>query len=331
MQESQYEFLWLPVLDPSVPWSGIKQDKFENLNAIMTWYTLHHPSLLDGAVFKFIKEAWHFEKKPILVVLDPQGRIVCPNAIHMMSIWGALAFPFTTAKEDDLWRSETWRLGFLVDGIDPMILNWISEGRFIFLYGGEYMEWIKKFTNTVLYIARASGLALEMVYVGKSNPKEHVNRNMATITAEKLSHCLPDLTAVWYFWTRIESMWHSKHQLGKADETDSITQEMLTLLSYDQHGSEGGWALLSKGSAELTRAEGSDFLTCLSNYNMWAEDVLTKGLVLALHDYFLQHPAPHHCKRLVLPGIVSQIPERVVCSECDHTRVRYNLYHCCDE
>ncbi|XVF60171.1 hypothetical protein PTKIN_Ptkin08bG0022900 [Pterospermum kingtungense] len=329
MQESQYEFVWLPVLDPSVPWSEIKQDKFENLNANMTWYTLHHPSLLDRAVFKFIKEVWHFEKMPILVALDPQGRVVCPNAIHMMWIWGASAFPFTTGKEDDLWRGETWRLELLVDGIDPMILHWISEGRFIFLYGGEDIEWIRKFTNTVRDMARASGLAMEMVYVGKSNPKEHVNRNMATITEEKLSHCLPDLTAIWNFWTRIESIWHSRHQLGKSDETDPITQEILTLLSYD--GNEGGWALLSKGSsAELTKAKGSDFLTCLTNYNLWAENVQTKGLVLAIHDYFLQHPAPHHCNRLVLPGTHSQIPERVTCSECGLTRERCILYQCCE-
>ncbi|XP_022740985.1 protein SIEVE ELEMENT OCCLUSION B-like [Durio zibethinus] len=327
--ENQYEFVWLPVLDPSVPLSKIKQDKFENLNGIMTWYTLHHPSMLDGAVFKFIKEVWHFEKKPILVVLDPQGRVACPNALHMMWIWGALAFPFTTAKEDTLWKAETWKLELLVDGIDPVILNWISDGRFIFLYGGEDIEWIRKFTNTVHDVARASGLALEMVYVGKSYPKERVQRNMATITAEKLSYCLPNLTAIWYFWIRIESMWYSKHQLSKADDNDPITQEIETLLSFDS--SEGGWALLSKGSSELTRAKGSAFLTCLSNYNLWAEDVQTKGLVLAIHDYFLQHPAPHHCNRLVLPGTARGIPERVICSECGRTMERYILYQCCDE
>ena len=30
------------------------------------------------------KEVWHFRNKPILVVLDPQGKAVSPNAIHMM-------------------------------------------------------------------------------------------------------------------------------------------------------------------------------------------------------------------------------------------------------
>ncbi|KAB2085027.1 hypothetical protein ES319_A05G374300v1 [Gossypium barbadense] len=330
LDQNPYELVWLPVLDSSVSLSKIKQRKFENLAATMTWFTLHHPSLLNRPVSRFIKEEWRFEQKPIVVVLDPQGRVTCSNAIHMMWIWGNLAFPFTIAKEDALWKAETLTLDFLVDGIDPVILKWISEERFIFLYGGEDIEWIRNFTHTVKTVARACGIAMEMVYVGKKNPKENIRRNMAIINEEKLSHCLPDITAILYFWIRIESMWNSKHQLGKADENDPITQEIMTLLSYD--GSEGyGWALLSKGSTEFTRAKGTTFLTCLSDYDLWAEDVQTKGLVLAIHDYFLLNPTPHHCNRLVLPGTADRLPEMVTCSECRRTMERYILYHCCDE
>ncbi|MBA0666053.1 hypothetical protein Goklo_002510 [Gossypium klotzschianum] len=330
LDQNPYELVWLPVLDSSVSLSKIKQRIFENLTATMTWFTLRHPSLLNRAVFKFIKEEWGFEQKPIVVVLDPQGRVKCSNAIHMMWIWGNLAFPFTIAKEDALWKAESLTLDFLVDGIDPVILKWISEERFIFLYGGEDIEWIRNFTHTVKTAARACGIAMEMVYVGKRNPKENIRRNMAIINEEKLSHCLPDITAIWYFWIRIESMWNSKHQLGKADENDPITQEIMTLLSYD--GGEGyGWALLGKGSTEFTKARGTTFLTCLSDYNLWAEDVQTKGLVSAIHDYFLQNPTPHHCNRLVLPGTAGRLPEMVTCSECRRTMERYILYHCCDE
>ncbi|MBA0571934.1 hypothetical protein Golob_002303 [Gossypium lobatum] len=330
LDQNPYELVWLPVLDSSVSLSKIKQRIFENLTATMTWFTLGHPSLLNRAVFKFIKEEWGFEQKPIVVVLDPQGRVTCSNAIHMMWIWGNLASPFTIAKEDALWKAETLTLDFLVDGIDPVILKWISEERFIFLYGGEDIEWIRNFTHTVKTAARACGIAMEMVYVGKRNPKENIRRNMAIINEEKLSHCLPDITAIWYFWIRIESMWNSKHRLGKADENDPITQEIMTLLSYD--GGEGyGWALLGKGSTEFTKARGTTFLTCLSDYNLWAEDVQTKGLVSAIHDYFLQNPTPHHCNRLVLPGTADRLPEMVTCSECRRTMERYILYHCCDE
>jgi len=61
------------------------------------------------------------------VVLDPQGKVVCPNALYMMWIWESNAFPFTSLREESLWRDETWRLELLVDGIDPVILNWVNS------------------------------------------------------------------------------------------------------------------------------------------------------------------------------------------------------------
>lgn len=92
---------------------------------MMPWYIIHHPTMLEPAVIKFIKEVWHFAKKQILVVLDPQGKVACPNALHMVWIWGNLAYPFTSIKEEALWKSETWRLELLVDGIDPDMLEWV--------------------------------------------------------------------------------------------------------------------------------------------------------------------------------------------------------------
>jgi len=92
----------------------------------MPWLTVYHPSLIEKAVIRFIKEVWHFRNKPILVVLDPQGKVVCTNALHMMCIWRSNAFPFTRSREESLWRKETWRLELLVDGnIDRNISNWV--------------------------------------------------------------------------------------------------------------------------------------------------------------------------------------------------------------
>lgn len=123
--ENLYEVVWLPIVDPAIPWTDAKQQQFENLQTNMPWYSVYHPSLIDRAVIKFTREEWHFQKKPILVVLDPHGRVVSPNALHMMWIWGSLAFPFTIAKEEALWREETWRLELLVDAIDITVLNWV--------------------------------------------------------------------------------------------------------------------------------------------------------------------------------------------------------------
>ena len=131
--ESQYEVVWLPVVDRSTPWTDQKQQQFEALQSLMPWHSVCHPSLLDPAVIRYIKEIWHFNKKPLLVVLDPHGRVANPNALHMMWIWGSMAFPFTTAREEALWRDETWRIELLADAVEPMIFTWVWQQLFIFI------------------------------------------------------------------------------------------------------------------------------------------------------------------------------------------------------
>ena len=123
--DSQYEIVWLPVVDRSTPWDETKENQFETFQSMMPWYSVHHPSLLDVAVIRYIKEVWHFNKKALLVVLDPQGNVVNPNAIHMMWIWGSLAFPFSSSREEALWKEETWKMELLVDRIDPLVLSWV--------------------------------------------------------------------------------------------------------------------------------------------------------------------------------------------------------------
>lgn len=327
--ESFYEVVWLPVVDRSTPWTEDKQKQFEYLQNRMPWYSVHHPSMVDPAVIKYIKEMWKFAKKPILVVLDPQGRVANQNALHMMWIWGSLAFPFTSMREDALWREEAWRLELLVDGIDQNILNWINEGRFICLYGGEDMDWIRKFTAAARAVSQTIRKPIELVYVGKSNPKERVRKNIGSITSENLSHTWPDLTSIWFFWVRLESMWYSKMQHGKTIENDPIMQEIMTMLSFD--GSEQGWAVVSRGSAEMAKGKGETILTSFTKIDEWKEHVEPKGFVPALTDHLHGLHTPHHCNRLILPGTTGSIPEMVVCAECGRAMEKYIMYRCCTD
>ena len=46
-QDSQYEIVWLPILDPAVPFIDNMLQKFETLQSGMTWYSIYHPSLID--------------------------------------------------------------------------------------------------------------------------------------------------------------------------------------------------------------------------------------------------------------------------------------------
>lgn len=123
--ESQYEVVWLPVVDKAAPLTEVKQKKFQKLQSMMPWYSLYDPSLLEPATIRYIKEVWLFNARPILVVLDPQGKVVNLNAIHMMWIWGSLAYPFSSLREEALWKEETWGLELLADSIDPSLFDWV--------------------------------------------------------------------------------------------------------------------------------------------------------------------------------------------------------------
>ncbi|KAF9609129.1 hypothetical protein IFM89_013383 [Coptis chinensis] len=288
-QKNLYEVVWLPVVDRSTPWSVEKQKQFETLQFMMPWHSLHHPSLLEPTALHYMKKNWNFAKKPIVVVLDQQGRVANPNALHMMWIWGSVAFPFTSMREDVLWKEETWRLELLIDGIDPLTLSWLAEGKPICLYGGEDIDWIRKFTLTARKVSRATWTPLELLYVGKSNPSEKVRRNNETIADEKLSHYWSDLTLIWFFWVRIESMWYSKMQQGKTADNDPLMQELVKMLSYDVSGK--GWAIISKGP-EMATAKGDTMLVSFKEFDHWKEHVEERGFVHALNDHLHQVQTP---------------------------------------
>ncbi|KAM7266976.1 hypothetical protein ACFE04_009142 [Oxalis oulophora] len=328
--ESQYEIVWIPIVDRSVPWTEPMQKQFESLQVSMPWYSVHHPTIIEKPVVRFIKEVWHLRNKPILVVLDPQGRLVCPNAIHMMWIWGSNAFPFTSLREEALWKEETWRLELLVDGIDPTILNWIREEKYIFLYGGDDPEWVRKFTNQAKAMAEAARVPMEMVYVGKSSKREQVRRVIATITVEKLSYCWQDPTMIWFFWTRLESMLFSKIQLGRVDDhTDPTMQQIKKLLSYDK---EGGWAVLAKGSEVVVNGHSTTILPTVFEYDSWKEHVITKGFDVAIRDYHdMLHGVSHPCCRFEFLNSAGRIPETMRCPECNRAMEKYTTFLCCHD
>ncbi|KAJ6321440.1 hypothetical protein OIU77_011503 [Salix suchowensis] len=327
--ESQYEIVWLPVVDRSTPWNERKKKQFETLQSMMPWYSVHRPSLLDVSVIRYIKETWHFNKKALIVVLDPQGKVVNPNAIHMVWIWRSLAFPFTSSREEALWNEETWKMKLLVDSIDSLIPSWENEGKLICLYGGEDIEWIRKFTEAAKAVAICVGIHIEMVYVGKSNPRENVRKINGIIESEKLSHVFSNLHLIWFFWVRLESMWHSKVQHKRAADNDPIMQEIMTMLSFD--GSDQGWAVISKGSDEMAKARGDTILKSFVEFESWKQSAKEKGFLPALIDHLHLLHSPSHCNRLILPGATGSIPEKIVCAECNRPMEKIIMYRCCTD
>ncbi|XP_038880149.1 protein SIEVE ELEMENT OCCLUSION B-like isoform X4 [Benincasa hispida] len=327
--EIRYEIVWIPIIDRSIQQHSKNKHKFEELKQLMPWYSVYDPSIIEQSVIRYIKEKWNFKKKTILVALDPQGKVSSTNALHMLWIWGNLAFPFTSEREEALWKTESWRLELLIDGIDLSILDWAAEGRYICIFGGEDTEWIKEFTSKTKQVAEAANVDLQMAYVGKNNAKERVRKISIMIADNKLSHYWPDSTLVWFFWARLESMMYSKLNYGKTVENDQIMQEIMTLLSFD--GSDKGWAIFFGRGGEMARAKGETALSCILAFDQWKEEVEEKGFLKALAEYLQQLRTPHHCNRLILPGLTGNIPENVVCAECGRAMEKYLMYRCCVE
>ncbi|CAK7332481.1 unnamed protein product [Dovyalis caffra] len=259
--ESQFEVVWLPVVDIYTPWNETKQQQFEDFQSKMPWYSVYHPSLIVVAVIRYIKE--------------------------------------------------------------------VDQGKFICLFGGEDMEWIRKFTATALAVAKSADIQLEMLYVGKSNPREKVRKNNTVIEKDNLSRVLPDLTLIWFFWVRLESMWHSKVQHKRTVENDPIMQEIMTMLSFD--GSDQEWAVVSEGSAKMAKAKGDTILKSFLEFESWRERAAEKGFMPALNDHLHELHSPFHCNRLILPGTTGGIPERVVCAECGRPMEKFIMYRCCTD
>ncbi|THG00282.1 hypothetical protein TEA_026308 [Camellia sinensis var. sinensis] len=328
--DNLFEMVWIPIVNQSVQWTEPMQRQFESMQSTMTWYTVHHPSLIDRLVIRFIKERWHFKNKPILVVLDPQGKVVSPNAIHMMWIWGSNAFPFTSLSEEALWMEETWKVELLVNGIDQTILNWIREGKYIFLYGGDDIEWIRRFTTMANSVARDAHIPLEMVYVGKSSRREQVRGAIQAINTGKMGTAWQE-PMIWFFWTRLESMLFSKIQLGKADDCDPMMQEIKKLLSYDK--SREGWAVFCKGSEVVVNGHGTTVLPTLVEYtDIWKQNVVTIGFDKSFKDHHERlHGIEHPCCRFEFPSIVGSIPESMKCPECLRSMEKHITFICCHD
>ncbi|KAJ0074977.1 hypothetical protein Patl1_33358 [Pistacia atlantica] len=88
----------------STEWNEARHQRFKNLQSNMSWYSVDRHSIIGLAVIMYIERVWNFKKEPIAIVLDPQRKVVNNNALHMLWIWGSLAFPFTSAREAKLWK-----------------------------------------------------------------------------------------------------------------------------------------------------------------------------------------------------------------------------------
>ncbi|XP_040989124.1 protein SIEVE ELEMENT OCCLUSION B-like [Juglans microcarpa x Juglans regia] len=315
-KEDQYKIVWIPIVEQ---WTEDLQKKFEMLRAKMPWYVVQYFSPIAG--IRFIKEMWHFKGKPSVVVLSPQGKVESDNAILMIRVWGIKAFPFTTAKEEDLNSNRSDWLGFIATGINPNIESWITEEKYIFFYGGKDNKWIQQFTERATALANdpvieVARISIEVLLVGKGSKGED-------------NHSLNPGR----FWTAIESLFISKTQ-RKTEADAGTVLEIQKLLSCKNEST--GWAVVSKGSSLVLSGRGTTILKAIEEFEKWKEHVHErKDFELSFRDYHNQlvdlHTSSIGCRIIDIPNGSGKIPENMKCPDCPRDMEAYIRFKCCHD
>ncbi|KAJ6771138.1 PROTEIN SIEVE ELEMENT OCCLUSION B-LIKE [Salix koriyanagi] len=322
--EGSYEIVWISVSDT---WTDSERDMFDFLSNSLPWYSVRRPWVLYSAVVNYIKQEWGYKNAPLIVVLDSQGMVTNSNAMDMVFIWGARAYPFSSSKEEQLWDEENWTLKLLLDEIDPLLTTWVEEGRNICIYGSDNLDWIREF-NAKFKVIRNAGVQLEMVYAGCKDLSEQVRR-MSAVIGEELHRNLFTFTKLHFFWLRLESIRRSKLKLGQTIHSDDhILKEVSALLDTANEG----WVIIGRGNtADIVRLSASDAVKWLDRFPEWEANVTKLGFVSALRAAIDPSPPPppppgpcNHSK--VVPYAEGLTEETVLCEKCMHPMKKYVVY-----
>jgi hypothetical protein len=91
-KEDKFKIVWIPIVEQ---WTNELRMKFEMLRSDMPWYVVQYFSPVAG--IKFIKEDWHFDNEPIVVVMNSQGDVENKDALDLIRECGNECLPFHSA------------------------------------------------------------------------------------------------------------------------------------------------------------------------------------------------------------------------------------------
>ncbi|KAK4775176.1 hypothetical protein SAY86_010111 [Trapa natans] len=296
----RYEILWIPIVEQE------REDlpsQFKSLQSQMPWYTVHRPSLINKVATKVIKEKWHFRQETILVVLGPQGKVECHNAIHVSRMLGIQAFPFSDSVVSTIWRRRdiNWFEMLVNDSVIPKIPEIIKSEKLIFLYASEDNKHVQELEEHLKKVRDDSGDAVVAF----------------------------NLTKISLFWTRLESCMFSMVQ-AQIDVLDSLMQDVLKL--YTSFKKEGGFVLVTKGSRVVINSPMTSASKVISQYDAWKKQVDVAGgktLEMALKEHHDKVVAPEACYHFYVPNMVGCMPENVKCPVCPRIMRNVVKFECC--
>nr|GMD16583.1 protein SIEVE ELEMENT OCCLUSION B-like [Ipomoea batatas] len=192
---------------------------------------------------------------------------------------------FTSKKEKDLWKIETWctKLVAELDGYR----GWVEENMCIFLIGGHDIQWVKTFESKVKLENQFNPQSkIKMLYAGS-------NMKVASMIAEdKDCKVVADAEYSGLFWARLRSIFMSRIKFleeshGSDDEEcDEILGGVKKLLAYEANDLVvNNWAMLCKGNKIVVCDQGDKMLKVMNEYEKWKENAIAKGFDQAFKDY----------------------------------------------
>ncbi|OIW07716.1 hypothetical protein TanjilG_19659 [Lupinus angustifolius] len=304
--KNEFKILWIPVVSE---WDIVHRAEFENLKIDMPWYVVEYQYPLAG--IRLIREDLNYKNKPIIPVLNPQGRVVNSNAMHMIFVWGIDAFPFRPTDDELLTQKWNWFWAELRK-VHPTIQNLIKADQYIFIYGGTDNKWSQDFTAAVEKIKRheiikKADAIIESYHFGKDEP-----RNVPR------------------FWIGIESLFANKLQKKNKDST---IEEIKSLLCLKQHPQ--GWVLLSKGSNVKLLGRGDVMYATASEFDLWKDRVLERaGFDVAFIEHYnsKHRDSPPVCAHMQLANYPANVLEPINCPDMKCGRsmeIEAISYKCC--
>jgi hypothetical protein len=86
-EEDKFKIVWIPIVEQ---WTNDMRKKFEILRSDMPWYVVQYFSPVAG--IKFMKEEWHFDNEPIVVVMNLRGDVKNKDGLDSIRSFGMNAF-----------------------------------------------------------------------------------------------------------------------------------------------------------------------------------------------------------------------------------------------
>ncbi|KAG9130690.1 hypothetical protein Leryth_018081 [Lithospermum erythrorhizon] len=323
--EGKSALLWIPI-SSSGSWNNSDEVSYQWISSSFPCLSLRQPWSLNQVVVRYIKQEWNFEEDPIMVLIDVNGKVTNLDAIDMVWIWGAKAFPFSTSRELELWEQQNVLLHIIIDEIDPLLTKWVEGGYNICIYASNDLDWIREF-NSAISVMKAAGIQLEAVYVGWTNPGENVKNVQKTIHQERLSLSI-SFMKMRYFWLRLESIKKSIHKFKNEEGFDVIANELSGLLDFDDN--DKGWALFGTGSSpDVAKLKGENFRRCFEFVPVWAKHVKQIGLAKTIKNALELSPLNKLCKESEFLEYEEGVAEKgLICSQCRRPMEAFVVYRC---